>query len=107
MSVNPIIFANFALPFGEKSERSGKALAFFRGSPKSPIIEITHRKKDLRSSVLSFAPCDEAVLRHSHIDGQRGHLFLSFRMGKGVWRCRDYHWKVDEVLSFLVPIFYC
>lgn len=30
-SVNPIILANFAIPFGEKSERSGKALAFFRG----------------------------------------------------------------------------
>lgn len=44
------------------------------------IIEITHRKKDLRSFVVSLHHAVRpTMLRHLHIDGQRGHLFLSFR----------------------------
>lgn len=80
-SVNPEIFANFAIPFGEKSEWSRKALAFFRGPEKSPnYIHKTLGRRILRSSVLSFASCDWREACHTHRLNREG-IYSFFFMG--------------------------
>ena len=53
------------LQFGEKSELSGKALAFFRGSPKSPNYRNTHRKEDDTLFCFVFCIMRQALPRHT------------------------------------------
>lgn len=101
-SVNPNIFANFAIPFGEKSRRSRKALAFFRGPEKSPNYihkTLGRRIYALLFCLLHHATGEKPVIR---IDSTERAFILSFSWVLGVWRCLPGQEKGDEVLSFLV-----
>lgn len=96
--------ANFAIPFGEKSEWSRKALAFFRGPEKSP--NYIHKTLGRRIYALLFCLLHHAtgvkpVLR---IDSTERAFILSFSWVLGVWRCLPGQEKDNEVLSFLVSI---
>ena len=99
---NPIIITNFAVPYGEKFIRSGKALAFFRGPEKSP----NYIHKTLGGRIYALLFC---LLHHTtgempviRIDSTERAFILSFSWVLGVWRCLPDNGKGDEVLSFLV-----